>query len=64
MWRNDDPAGKTAWQNYTAAIDEKALEIAQRRWRMSKRLPSLTLIQADVAAVGGITSSPEWGDSV
>lgn len=30
MWRATDPETKTAWQEYTAAIDAKALEIAQR----------------------------------
>jgi len=30
MWRTSDAADKTAWQAYTVAIDEKALEIAKR----------------------------------
>lgn len=30
MWRSDDPAEKSAWQQYTIQIDKKALDIAKR----------------------------------
>ena len=31
MWRSDDPTEKSAWQQYTIQIDQKALDIAKRQ---------------------------------